>query len=213
MNITILSLDPATTAREMCDKDVCGAAWAYGQIASDALHRVGFRERGLYPARNLDDPATKWAALQDVNFQWFVVLAKAVWAEYTYRYGKTHGCQLKLEHIITSLSATNGMGTKYSTHTCPPQEMPDKYRKLPTAKVNDPWLLTIQANREYYIQEKSKWAKWTKRPIPDWYASAVAKLVKPVASLPVEDAPRELDRLQAIERQKKYLFKKIAVKA
>ena len=48
----------------------------------------------------------------------------------------------------------------YTLHTEPPQCMPE-YCKVEGN--------TIQAYKNYYINEKQYFAKWTKRTEPEWY--------------------------------------------
>ncbi|MEK9726187.1 MAG: hypothetical protein VW405_22235, partial [Rhodospirillaceae bacterium] len=86
------------------------------------------------------------------HFDWLVRFGKALCAEYTFRYGKRHAS----EDIIDEMA--------------PPPEMPDAgWRDPPQAmpdicKRDD----SVEAYRAYYRAGKTYFAKWTKRPVPEF---------------------------------------------
>ena len=78
--------------------------------------------------------------------------------EYTHRYGKIHETDIKLRSALWTLP----VNIPYKPFTEPPQAMPDYCKRT------DP----IDAYRTYYINEKKRFAKWTKRDVPKWFEAA-----------------------------------------
>mgnify|MGYP005703882339 FL=1 len=79
----------------------------------------------------------------------------ATLAEYTHRYGKKHGSgRASLSLIRPPKNIKEGKLTSL------PQAMPD-YCKV----VGD----SIQAYKNYYINEKYYFANWKSREIPEWF--------------------------------------------
>ena len=75
--------------------------------------------------------------------------------EYTYRYGKIHAT----ERLTMGLSGRPQNMDENAPFTDPPQCMP------PYCKGED----TVMAYQTYYILEKSRFARWTKRQKPEWF--------------------------------------------
>jgi hypothetical protein len=78
--------------------------------------------------------------------------------EYTFRYGKNHVA----ERLIPFLSFPPSKITNDAA-TAMPQCMPEQY-KVPGD--------SITAYHNYYIGDKQRFAVWTNRAIPEWYATA-----------------------------------------
>ena len=147
MNIFILDKDPQEAARQNCDKHVIKIileCFVMLQIAHDAT-RKGWR----------NNPVSKWVRASLSNYRWSAAHAMALCEEYTYRYGgKVHKLQPKIEWFLKNEPNIQDIGLTEIY-----QAMPDDVRQ------SDP----IEAYRQYYMKYKSGFAKWTKRPIPDWY--------------------------------------------
>tara|TARA_R100000773_G_scaffold38026_1_gene33135 strand:- start:341 stop:652 length:312 start_codon:yes stop_codon:yes gene_type:complete len=86
------------------------------------------------------------------NFTWLWWFGVALCAEYEYRYGRKHACV----DVLYDIACQCWNDLPDGEYTDPPQAMPDEYK--------DPDV--IQAYRKYYYYEKSRFAKWTKRPRP-----------------------------------------------
>jgi hypothetical protein len=65
-----------------------------------------------------------------------------------------HGCMNVIDHMKSLAKA--------------PQAMPEKYRVA-----GDP----VKAYRQYYIHEKSRFAKWNHSDMPAWYREALLEKV------------------------------------
>lgn len=53
--------------------------------------------------------------------------------------------------------------------TPPPQCLPEDYQIHQSLGRENRWHNTVRAYRDYYIQEKYRFAKWTKVRIPEWF--------------------------------------------
>ena len=176
MNIFFLNQDPIEAARAMCDKHIVKMPLETAQMLSTA-HRVldgteevrltesgrklkhwrlpDEREHTLYKAAYINHPSTVWARSSRITFNWLWQHGLALCAEYTKRYGKVHKC----EAVIRDCSQQISLLPNYGEHPAP-QCMPDKYR-------NDS---LVTAYRNYYIGEKSRFAKWNKgTQAPSWW--------------------------------------------
>jgi hypothetical protein len=169
LNIFYLDTDPKQCAKYHCDKHVVKMIIEYGQILSTA-HRVLVDNiktfplpdviindvpRGLYKQAFVNHPSTIWARTTDQNYTYLFQLWKALCREYTHRYDKVHLTQQKLEYHVGHRPRNIPEGRR----TPIPQCMPDDVKSCHG----------VSAYREYYNVYKSRFAKWTNRPIPDWF--------------------------------------------
>ena len=150
-------------AAEMhCNKHVVKMILETAQMLSTA-HRVidgdEYADRvGLYKMAHKNHPSTIWTRTSTENYMWLNRLFGALCREYTYRYEKHHAS----ERLLGPLALVpNGM--TYSGFTDPPQCMPDY------CKGED----TVLAYQNYYILEKSRFAKWKKRPTPECFNGGI----------------------------------------
>jgi hypothetical protein len=108
--------------------------------------------------------STSWARASHANYSWLSDLWAYLGDEYTYRYGKVH--QSSTLHWLYYAPNNIPHKTILSKLTPPPQCMPDEFKCNPnSASFED----TILAYKSFYMGEKSRFAKWTKRPVPTWY--------------------------------------------
>ena len=158
MNIFYLDRDPVVAAQMMCDKHVIKMILESAQMLSTA-HRVldgdDYADRyGLYKMAHKNHPSTKWVRSGGLNYLWLYKHMRGLMQEYTYRYGKIHAS----ERLNMGLSGCP-QNMPDVDFTDPPQCMPD-YCKGEN---------TVLAYQNYYILEKSGFAKWTKRPEPVFF--------------------------------------------
>lgn len=177
MNIFYLDEDYKVAAKQHLDKHVVKMIIEYAQLMSTA-HRVldgtqwydktaagrriarwehpnGELDQILYKASHINHPSGIWVRESFSNYIWLHALWEKLCAEYTYRYGKIHMTQQKLQHILKTppTSIPSGGMTKM------PQAMPDEFKQKDS----------IEAYRQYYRVAKAKMAVWTKRETPEWY--------------------------------------------
>ena len=99
-----------------------------------------------------------WARESVANYIWLYKLFEKLCDEYTFRYGKVHSTDALLRDLLISPPKT----IKDGGLTKMPQAMPDHCKKPDS----------VDAYRTYYIQEKKRFAKWTKRKVPYWFWAA-----------------------------------------
>ena len=158
MNIFYLDKNPSIAAEMACDKHVVKMILESAQLLSTAHRVIDGDERadkmGLYKTAHKNHPSTIWTRTSTENYMWLNRYFGALCREYTYRYGKHHAS----ERLLGPLAHVP-KGLTYSGFTDPPQCMPDY------CKGED----TVLAYQNYYILEKSRFAKWKKRPVPEWF--------------------------------------------
>ena len=182
MNRFILDKDPITAAKYHCDKHVVKMILEECQMLSSA-HRVldgkqvieknyvkgsmpprfrnvtrwklnDDRDHMLYKATHVNHPCTQWSMQTNNNYNWSVCLLDALLKEYTHRYGKAHKCGA----LFSTLSRPP-MNIPVGPLTLFPQAMPDD------CKHDNP----VYGYRNYYINHKARFAKWTNRSVPEWF--------------------------------------------
>lgn len=182
MNIFALSPDPVESAEMMCDKHIVKMVIETAQLLSTAhrmldgkeyidrtangrrikrwLHPNSNIEATLYKASHINHPSAIWTRMSDKNYNWLYSHFKALCQEYTYRYGKIHLTEVKLLDILENTPENITLGNL----TTLPQAMPDKYKSEHY----------VDAYRRYYIGDKNGFAKWTKRPTPNWWSNSAS---------------------------------------
>ena len=176
MNIFYLHEDPIQNAKWHIDKHIVKMATEYCQLLSTA-HRVldgeiylaktknnrnikrwllpDYREDMLMKASHINHPSNIWARETSSNYIYLWKIYMSTLAEYTHRYGKKHGAG---RASLTLMKAPKNI--KQGKLTTLPQCMPDN------CKVEGD---TIQAYKNYYINEKYYFANWKSRETPEWF--------------------------------------------
>ena len=182
MNIFYLHKNPVIAAQMHCDQHVVKMLLETAQMLSTAhrmldgektkrpsvsgkrmvdyyVHPDPILEHTLYKAVHFKHPSNVWIRESVEHYGWAKDLMNALADEYEYRYGKQHGTAVNVLPYLQlppkSMKMTGGWAP-------PPQCMPDEIKR-PTPQ-------TMLAYRDFYITEKSKFAKWKKtRKSPDWY--------------------------------------------
>ena len=154
MNIFVLDESPVISAKYACDKHVVKMILESAQMLC-SVHPEG---TAPYKRSFYNHPCTKWVRESARNYEWLLLHAYALCDEYTRRYDKVH----KTEAIIEWCD-NNRPELPNIEMTNQPTCMPD-YCK--TASV-------VESYRKYYINEKSKFARWKDGNIPFWYSEAL----------------------------------------
>ena len=179
MNVFFLDKNASECAKMHCDKHTVKMIIEYAQLLSTShrlldgklyteiqngrrikrwrMERNGY-EKSLYKACHINHPSAIWTRSSSSNYKWLFELWKKLCNEYTYRYGKVHLTEQKLLQVLNNTP----LNIVSSEFTDPPPAMPD-YCKLDTS---------IKSYRNYYLKEKKRFAKWTKRNIPEWFENA-----------------------------------------
>lgn len=174
MNIFVLHDQPRECAEMLCNKHVCKMSIEYGQLLLNAHYVVSRGQCEPNPLKYrpvfVNHPSSIWVADNVCNYLWLLQVTIATWLEYKYRFGKDHKCSQLLEYVAVPPS---GIKTWTTQATPPPQCMPEDYRIPQTTPNANRWQNTVRAYREYYIQEKYRFAKWTTRLPPEWYVKGL----------------------------------------
>ena len=153
MNIFILDTNPKKCAKFHVDKHcvkmiletaqlLCGVHWVLGGEAP-------------YKLSHKNHPCAIWTRECIENYIWLCDLGLELCEEYTYRYGKRHKSQDIIEWCLMNQPNLryNGDITEFAL------AMPDE------CKVGN----AVESYRAYYIAEKSGFAVWKKREVPEWF--------------------------------------------
>lgn len=181
MNIFVLDKDPQYAAVMMCDKHVVKMIVESCQLLSTAHHvldgkqitRVSKNGRkfSTYEAANLlgvppflrctmiNHPCTIWTRETVENYQWLWVHTNELLYQYNARYNKDHTYTNLVRQTLVNCPQ-NLQRIKLTPFA---QAMPDQYKNQDTA----------EAYRQYYIHEKSRFAKWKMGNTPLWFTEGV----------------------------------------
>ena len=165
MNIFFLDKRPDDAAEMHCDKHVVKMILEYAQLLSTAHHELDGEDvhPDLYKSTHKNHPSTIWTRSSKQHYDWLFRLFRMLSAEYSIRYGlindvcdtfKVHKSWDKLGKILENAPKNiedNGWED-------PPQCMPDYCKKENT----------VDAYRNYYIQEKKSFAEWKFTKEPKW---------------------------------------------
>ena len=172
MNIFVIHRDPFVAASQLCDKHVVKMIVEGCQMLS-TIHRMSsshviFAPVELYKESFANHPCTVWARASTDNYMWLADHTFALSNEYTQRYGKIHKAHDMAvwftRHIPHQIIRCNL--TPFA------QAMPDKYKNHDA----------VQAYRDYYINEKARFAKWKFTNEPEWFTEGVKNVSMQVLS-------------------------------
>ncbi|GAB4342004.1 MAG: hypothetical protein Kow0037_29020 [Calditrichia bacterium] len=157
MNIFILDDNIQRCAAFHCDQHVVKMILESTQILCTALNKKGVQTP--YKPTHLNHPCVLWVEVSWSNFRWLAELTLALNSEYRFRFEKMvdHKSIAVLKAIRKFLYEDKGL-TPFA------QTMPEKY-KIPGN--------AVLAYRNYYIGKKLRFARWSKRTVPEW---AIAQL-------------------------------------
>jgi len=181
LNIFYLDPDPSTCAKMHLDKHVVKMIIEYAQLMSTA-HRVldgepytdktannrsiqrwrmkdELFEYTLYKASHFNHPSAIWVRKSNENYRWLYRMWQCLLQEYAYRYNRNHACE-KLMHVLW----LDPVNIPIGEFTEPTPAMPDTYKVT-----ND----SIRSYQNYYIHDKSRFAKWKNRETPEWFSHGV----------------------------------------
>jgi hypothetical protein len=179
MNIFYLNENPKQCAQEHLDKHVVKMILEYAQLLSTA-HRLldgeqyidsssGRKikrwkldnpklEKLLFKASHINHPSAIWCRKNVQNYMWLAELLEETCNEYTHRYGKIHSVQAS--GLMQELKNNFPKNLPIGPFTEPTPAMPDDC-KVPGD--------SLQSYKNYYIQKKRLFAKWTNRAMPIWF--------------------------------------------
>ncbi len=152
MNIFVLDTNITTCAQYHCDQHAIKMILESVQLLCTALNKKGFETP--YKSTHVKHPCVLWVEESYDNFEWLVELTRNLNAEYIYRFDKQQDHKsMEVLPVIEKLKYDRIGLTPFA------QAMPNQY-KVP----ND----AVAAYRQFYIHDKMHFARWSKRPVPEW---------------------------------------------
>ncbi len=168
MKIYFLDSDPYQCAQYHCDKHIsiriletsnilCSAHVhiSNNQInyESEAFQHLPWAITFKIPLAQ-DNPHCNWIRESIQNYRWLSELGCALCQEYTFRWGRKHKYEICLQWLrLNEPNLPDIELTRFQLL------MPSEY------KSDDP----IESYRKYYIADKTRIAKWTRREKPYWF--------------------------------------------
>lgn len=153
MNIFYLDEDPAVAAQYHCDKHVVKMILESLQMIRTNLYLDGRIGKEPYVSPGFKNhPCTIWARMSYENEEWLRELLFSLLVEYEYRYDRIHKSLYTYMDLIPIDRVRIGL-------TRPALAMPE-YCKTDCA---------VESYRNYYINEKRRFVRWTFRPTPEWF--------------------------------------------
>jgi hypothetical protein len=160
MNIFVLSKSPVISAQEMCDKHVVKMILESAQMLSTA-HRIldgDDVDEILYKKTHANHPCTKWCRNTNNNYNWLYAHFRALCDEYTFRYGKIHKTEQKLDKLLSVPPINIDIGHLQEF----PIAISEDLRHLVTNDVHETY-------RKYYKYKQGVIdMRWTNRNMPQW---------------------------------------------
>lgn len=152
MNIFVLDENIQKCAEYSVDKHVVKMVLESAQLLSAAVRMSGI-DAG-YKLTHKNHPCTKWASESLSNWRWLKSLTFHLNNEYRFRYNKNIDHKSFTVAMSLPEPKIKDIGiTKFAL------AMPDEFRS------DD----AIKSYRDYYINQKSHIANWTKRNKPYWW--------------------------------------------
>ncbi len=152
MNIFVLDNEIELCAQYHCDQHVVKMILESVQMLCTALNKKGHLTP--YKSTHVKHPCVLWVEQSYSNFMWLTELTRELNKEYRYRFNKD-----KDHKSMSVLSVIEGIQFEDVGLTEFAQAMPEQYKIKGDA---------VNAYRRFYREEKLRFAKWTKRPIPVW---------------------------------------------
>ncbi|MDY6904341.1 MAG: pyrimidine dimer DNA glycosylase/endonuclease V [Thermodesulfobacteriota bacterium] len=154
MNIFVLDKNIRTCARYHADQHVIKMILESAQMLCTVVNRNG--GQSPYKSTHMNHPCTLWAGASLANWRWLHRLALALNDEYHYRFNAAADHRSAVVVRNLSLPDIPDIGlTPFA------QAMPEHYRVPGDA---------VSAYRRFYIGEKSRFVRWTRRRQPRWFA-------------------------------------------
>jgi hypothetical protein len=157
VNIFVLDRDIEDCARAHADRHVVKMVLESAQMLCTALFEHGID--APYRPTHRRHPCTLWAGGSLSNWIWLRDLGLALNREFRFRFDKErdHASARVIRGLSPPPLPDLGL-TEFA------QAMPGKYRVPGDA---------VRAYRAFYVAEKARFARWTRRPEPDWFVRGI----------------------------------------
>lgn len=156
MNLFILHPDNKVNAVHHVDKHVIKMPVEATQLLCTIMRERCGIDYG-YKSTYVNHPVTQWVGTCFLNFAWTIDYATQLLLEYQYRFGRVHATW----EVLTGITEQwNQVSRRLSSGDRTPHHL------AVTADLKH--LEPVMAYRAYYLRNKKRLFKWTKREVPSW---------------------------------------------
>lgn len=159
MQIFVLDYDIPTCAEYHCNKHVVSAIKEHCQLLSTCHFVLGSYTPEMLVPTHPNHPCAIWLRKSVANYKWLCELTLELLEVKRHRFDTPHMYELLAEYLFYKLPNIPDIGlTEFA------KAMPERYIVESV----------VQSYRNYYIGEKSSFARWT-HGAPSWFISGVVK--------------------------------------
>jgi hypothetical protein len=161
LNIFVLDREIERCAQYHHDRHVVKMVLESAQMLCTVLNQHGLR--APYRSTHPHHPCTLWAGESLSNWRWLRQLALQLNQEYRFRFERErdHRSAIVVSELPEPPIPDLGL-TEFA------QAMPDPYKVPGDA---------VAAYRRFYLAEKAAAARWTRRPVPGWFANGLSSAI------------------------------------
>ena len=152
MNIFYLDYNQTKCAEYHVNSHVVKMPLETAQLLCSAHWNTG--SEAPYKNTHKNHPSSLWARASKENYLWLCDLGLALLKEYSYRYGKIHGCSEVIDWCIENIPSIPSVG--FSD---------------PIPAMGKEFIVegsSLESYRNYYRQAKKHLHLWKNREIPSW---------------------------------------------
>ena len=152
MNIFYLDYNQTKCAEYHVNSHVVKMPLETAQLLCSAHWNTG--SEAPYKNTHKNHPSSLWARASKENYLWLCDLGLALLKEYSYRYGKIHGCSEVIDWCIENIPSIPSVG--FSD---------------PIPAMGKEFIIegsSLESYRNYYRQAKKHLHLWKNREIPSW---------------------------------------------
>jgi hypothetical protein len=168
VNVFLFDLDHSINAQYYCDLHNNKMILESMQILCSALHLNGLSFSWMYKPTHLKHGCVLWAAESWDNWHYLYDLMMALHDEKVLRTGKSH----KSAELLRAVPVND---LKQILNTIPRRGPTPPYLAMPEKYRSDD---IVSSYRRYFASEKQHIAKWTGRPVPQWYTELTGQLAQ-----------------------------------
>lgn len=158
MNIFYLSDDLQKCAEYTVDKHIVKMPLETAQLLCSAHHVKRSKLDIPYKETHVNHPSAIWTRANINNYVSLSILGLFLCQEYTYRYGKIHGCEEVIKWCLSNVP-----NLPNSAFFPPTPAMDDCFKITVSNKID-----SVLSYRNYYRKGKKHLHSWKKRDIPSW---------------------------------------------
>jgi hypothetical protein len=157
MNIFYIDDDPVKADAMLCDRHICKMGIETCQMLCNLFDGADVP----YKRTHYNHGCSKWVRESYLNFRWLIMHGLSIFEQYRMRYGREHKSEAVLWWVLDEFCKGRVRFSK-EEFTTPYLAMPDELKKG----------TPVDSYRNYYIKDKSRFAKWKMGNVPEWFKTA-----------------------------------------